>query len=95
MVKYLQIYQDMISQNQEVFEHFGILHNQYALEPKKYKAEFNLVGEQVMALVRRYEARLCSHSENSGFGKFSGGLAGKFWEKLEEDYPLIAEVGIK
>lgn len=95
MVKYLQIYQDMISQNQEVFDRFGVLHNQYALEPKKYKDEFNRVGEEVLTLVRRYEARLCSHSENSGFGKFSGGLAGKFWEKLTSEFPLIEEVGIR
>ena len=95
MVKYLQIYQDMISQNQEIFDRFGIVHNQYAIEPRKYKEEFNRVGEQVMTLVRRYEARLCSHSENSGFGKFSGGLAGKFWERLEKDYPMICGVGVK
>ena len=95
MVKYLQVYRDMISQNQEIFDRFGIIHNQYSVEPKKYKDEFNQVGEQAMALIRRYEARLCSHSENSGFGKFSGGLAGKFWERLRSDFPLIDEVGVK
>lgn len=95
MVKYLQIYREMISQNQELFDRFGVLHNQYALDPKKYKDEYNQLGGQVMTLIRRYEARLCSHSENSGFGKFSGGLAGKFWGKLEEDYPLINEIGVK
>ena len=95
MVKYLQIYIEMIGQNQEIFDQFGILHNQYALEPRKYKVEFNRLGERIMTLVRRYKSRLCSHSENSGFGKFSGGLTGKFWEKLTLDYPRIDEVGIK
>lgn len=85
----------MIRQNEPVFASFKKTHDLYAENPKKFKSQFNNEGEEILIIIRRYENQLCGKSENSGFGKFSGGLAGKFWEEIRVTFPKIDEVGIK
>ncbi|MDO8551737.1 MAG: hypothetical protein Q7S03_03620 [bacterium] len=94
MTKYREIFQEMLEQNKELFDSFRELHDQYALNPEKWKKEFNEKGEEILALMRRYENRLCKHSEGSGFGKFTGNLAEKFHEEVRNLFPQIDNIGL-
>lgn len=94
MAKYQQVFEEMLSQNSELFDTFRKIHNQYSQDPQTWRAKYNEEGEKVMMIIRRYETRLCGKSEGSGFGKFSGGLSEKFWNQVRKEFPLIDEVGL-
>lgn len=84
----------MIRQNKQAFDEFKEIHDQFAAQPNKWQAEFNNKGEEIQMIIRRYENQLCQHTENGGFGKFSGGLAEKFWEEIRQMFPKIDEIGV-
>lgn len=92
--KYQQVFLEMLSQNQALFDSFRQVHDNYSKDPQKYQAEFNEVGEQVLDVVRRYENRLCNNSQNSGFGKFSTHLSDKFQSQVKAAFPKINLVGL-
>lgn len=94
MVKYKKIFDEMVRQNKQVFEEFKEIHDQFAVQPNKWRTVFNTKGEEIQMIIRRYENRLCSKSENGGFGKFSGTLAEKFWEEIRKNFPKIDEIGV-
>lgn len=85
----------MVGQNKSLFNSFKKTHDLYVENPKKFKSQFNDEGDEVLIIIRRYENLLCRHSENGGFGKFSGGLVEKFWKEIRILLPKIDEVGIK
>jgi hypothetical protein len=93
MVKYKQIFNEMIQENKAVFADFKKLHDQYAQDEKKWKTDFDREGQKILLIVKRYENRLCGRSENSGYGKFSSGLTDKFWGEVKTLFPLIEFVG--
>jgi hypothetical protein len=95
MVKYKQVFENMLKQNRALFEEFKIIHDQFALQPNKWRAEFNEKGEEVQTIIRRFENQLCKHTESGGFGKFSGGLSEKFWEEIRKMFSKIDEIGIE
>lgn len=95
MTKSQTVFNEMLSQNKELFTEFKKIHDQYAQDPARFRLDYNRVGEKVMEVIRRYESRLCGKAENSGFGKFTGSLAEKFWAIIKKDYPLIDEVGLR
>ena len=94
MVKYKAVYQEMVAQNRPLFENFKKVHDQYFMDPKKWQTEYNQVGETVQDIIRKYENRLCSHSENSGYGKFSSTLSDKFHEEIKKNFPKIDSIGL-
>ena len=94
MAKYQQVFQQMLSQNKELFESFKKVHDKYSQDQKVWRAKYNEEGEKIMTIIRRYESRLCGRSEGSGFGKFTGGLSEKFWNLVRKEFPLIDEVGL-
>jgi gamma-glutamylcysteine synthetase len=94
MTKYKRVFEEMIRQNQSDFDFFKQIHDQYSLNPQKFKEEFNNQGEKIQMILRRYENQLCRHSESGGFGKFSGNLAEKFWEEVRNEFPKIDEIGL-
>ena len=94
MVKYKEYYDRMVRENKEVFDKFANLHADYGMDNDKYQEEFNEEGEKIMKLVHLWEDKLCSHSEKSGYGSYTGGLAEKFQAEVRAHLPLIDHVGI-
>lgn len=93
--KFKQVYDLMIKQNQEVFDSFKAVHDNFVLDPKKYQEEFNLEGYDIQDLIRKYENILCGKSENGGFGKFSSNLAEKFHAEVKKIFPKIDHIGLE
>ncbi len=94
MTKYQKYFQDMLAQNKQLFEEFKIVHEQYSHDPKSHQDKFNEVGADILDVIRRYENRLCSKTEGSGFGKFSTNLADKFQAEVKAYFPKIGSVGL-
>lgn len=92
--KHQQYFQDMLENNQELFDNFKRIHALYEQDAEKYQKEFNEEGEKVVAIVRRYENMLCNHSEGGKYGKFSSNLSDKFWETVRKYFPKIDFVGL-
>ena len=95
MTKYKKCFAEMINQHKDLFTSFKKVHDQYALDPKKWKSQFNSEGQRVLEIVKKYENILCGHSENSGYGKFSSNLSDKFWAEVRSYLPRIDFVGIQ
>lgn len=95
MTKYEEYYQKMIDANMELFGEFGEIHDNYLLNPAKWQMKYNEIGEKAVAVIREWEKRLCQHSEGGLYGKFSAGLADKFWNLVRKDFPKVDFVGIK
>lgn len=93
MTKYQQYLQDMLAQNKELFDRFKTIHDSYSQNPQKWQSELNQVGYEVQDVIRRYENRLCGHSETSGYGKFTTKLANKFQEEVRSIFPNIDAIG--
>jgi CRISPR/Cas system-associated protein Cas10 (large subunit of type III CRISPR-Cas system) len=95
MTKSQQYFQDMMEYNKELFDEFKIIHDKFASDEKKYREEFNEVGERVQVIIRKYENLLCSHAEGGKFGKFSDKTADTFWKYIRGAFPKIDFIGIK
>jgi hypothetical protein len=94
MTKYQKYFEEMMAQNKQLFEEFKTIHDQYSQDPKSHQDKFNEVGADVLDVIRRYENRLCSKTEGSGFGKFSSNLADKFRAEVKAYFPKIDSVGL-
>lgn len=95
MVKYKQIFQEMIKQNKTLFAEFEEVHNKYTLASKRWQREFNQKGEEVLSVIRQYENRLCRQTEGGGYGKFASNLADKFHEEVKAHFPKIDDIGLQ
>jgi len=95
MSKYKKVFDEMRYQNKQAFDSFKEIHDQFAMQPNKWREEFNEKGEEIQMIIRRYENQLCSHSENGGFGKFTGNLSEKFWGEIRKVFPKIDEIGVQ
>lgn len=93
MKLYQQLFQEMLSIHKDLFAKFKDIHDKYAIDPKKYQAQFNEIGDEVMTIIRKYENRLCSKTERSSYSKFSMQLSDKFWSGVRAIYPKIDFVG--
>lgn len=95
MTKYRKYFQQMLDKYPRQFTRFKEVHDNYALDPDKWKDLFNIEGEMVMEIIREWERRLCSHSERGQYGKFSSNLADKFMDQVRAFFPKIDFVGVK
>ncbi len=95
MTKYREYVDKMLEENKVLFESFKGIHDRYVMEPDRFQAEFNEMGEKVMLVVRHYEDKLCKRSEGSGYASFTGTLAEKFQVELRKVFPMIDNIGIK
>ncbi len=93
MSKYKEFYEDMISSHEDLFDKFKTIHDKYDLSPEKNQEEFNIIGQDILQLIRRYENMLCGKSESGKYGKFSSKLSEKFWELIRSNFPKIDMVG--
>jgi hypothetical protein len=83
----------MLELNKEQFDEFEKIHTLYLSSPDKYQKEFNSIGADTMDIIRDWENRLCNKSESSQYGKFSSGLADKFWELIRKRFEKIDFIG--
>ena len=95
MTKSQQYFQDMIEYNAELFEEFKKVHDKFTADEKKFRDEFNEVGERVLVVIRKYENLLCQHAEGGKYGKFSDKTADTFWKHIRGAFPKIDFVGMK
>lgn len=95
MSKHQTIYQEMLTNNPELFSSFKVVHEQFASDKNTYRKKFNEIGEQVVDTIRKYEKMLCSKTDSGGYGKYSSGLSDRFWENVRRDFPLIDFVGVE
>jgi hypothetical protein len=95
MKQHEKLFQEMITTHKELFGRFKLLNDEYAVNPDQVKADFNKVGEAVLAVIRTYENRLCSSTERSQYNKFSGGLAEKFWADIRTLFNKIDFIGVE
>lgn len=93
MTKTDQYFTLMLEQNQEMFKVFREVHDEYTNDPQRYQELFNEIGRDVQDVVRRYENMLCSHSEGSGYGKFSTKLSEKFQARIVKEFPKYNAIG--
>lgn len=93
MIKYKQVFGEMLEYNKDLFDAFRQIHSQYELDPEATQALFNEEGEKVLRIIRRYENILCGKSESGKYGKFSSTLSDKFWSEIRLHFPQIDSVG--
>lgn len=84
----------MLENHKDLFDAFKVVHDKYMVEPQKYQAHLNELGEDVLKIIRRYENMLCSAAEGGKYGKFSSKTADKFWEYVRGFLPKIDAVGL-
>lgn len=94
MVKYKKAFKEMLEDNQNIFNDFKKIHDDFGKNTINSQKKFNSQGTKVLHIIRRYENNLCSHSEKSGFGIFSANLSDKFWGEVRNYLPLIDQVKI-
>lgn len=85
----------MLEENEALFADFEQIHARYDLDPQVWQEKFNGVGEPIIELIKKYENKLCRHSEKGQYANFSAGLAEKFWELARKEFPKIDFVGVK
>lgn len=85
----------MLKQNKKLFDEFKEVHDNYAKDPKVWKAKFNEIGQDVLDIVRRYENTLCSKSQSGGYGKFTSNLAIKFHDEIKNHFSKIDSIGLE
>lgn len=95
MTKFKQVFNEMIEQNKELFDEFEWVHQHYSENPGKWQRTFNIVGEKVLEVIRKYEDLLCRKSEGGGYGKFTSNLSQKFQEEIRIHFPKINHIGIE
>ena len=85
----------MVDENLKLFGQFQDIHDKYALNPDIWQTKYNEIGEQIVAIIRDWERRLCRESERGVYGKYSATLADKFWNLVRKDFPKIDFVGVR
>lgn len=95
MIKYKQHVADMLAVHKDIFLGFKEVHDKYEKDPKKWQAEFNEKGREILPILQRWENSLCSKSESGKYGKFSSGLADKFRGEVKQHFPKIDYIGMQ
>lgn len=95
MTKYKQYFRDMSDQNEELFNQFQEIHDNYLKDRKTWSKQFHSVGQQVVDIMRDWERRLCSGMERGANSVYSMKLADKFWSEIKKRYSHIELVGVK
>lgn len=93
--KYKQYFEQMMEENQEVFERFKPVHEQYKLNREANQAKFNDIGKEVVELVRDWERRLCTVMGRSKYSQYAQKVSEKFWDLVRAEFDQIDMVGVK
>jgi len=93
--KYKEYFNQMFSENKELFLHFKLLCDDFGRDRATFKDQFDKEGKVVLEIIKEWESRLCGHMEKGDNAVFSSNLADKFWEEVRAYYPFIDLVGVK
>ena len=93
MTKFKKYFQRMIEQNQDAFDKFRTVHNEYALNPDPNQENYNIEGGKILKIIKEWESKLC-HQQEKTYSQYAGKLAEKFWEEVRKEYPMIDHIGI-
>lgn len=93
--KYQVLFLQMLKENESLLSEFKLLHDKYEKDPDAYQDEYNKEGEKVLEIIQRYEDMLTSHTENSGYGKFSAKLSDRFRSAVKTLFPKLDFIGVK
>ena len=94
MTKSQQFFKDMMENHKEVFNAFQIIHDKYALDPKKFQKELNHEADHVMTIIRKYDNMLCNNAQGSKYSKFASKTSETFWNLIRSRFPKIDCVGL-
>lgn len=95
MTRYKQAYQEMYSQNKELFDNFKKVHDGYTKDQEFFQFRFNKIGRRVLEAVHEHENKLCGKTERGVYNKFSGNLSEKFRQEVKKAFPKIDFVGVR
>jgi hypothetical protein len=95
MIKYKQYFQEMIAENQALFDAFQPVHDGYMHDRKAWSARFHEEGKVVVEVIREWERRLCAGMERGQNAVYSSKLAEKFWGEVKQRFPFIERVGVR
>lgn len=90
--KFKKQFDEMLKNNEALFDHYLQLEKDYEKNPDETKEELESVKNKLMRIIRRNEDMLCSKSENTKYGVYSENLAMKFWEEVRNVFPRIDAV---
>ncbi|MBU0998601.1 hypothetical protein KJ570_03670 [Patescibacteria group bacterium] len=93
MTKFKEYFQRMIEQNQDAFDKFRTVHNEYTLNPDPNQENYNIEGKKILKIIKEWESKLCNQQEKT-YSQYAGKLAEKFWEEVRKEYPMIDHIGI-
>ena len=94
MTKSQQYFHDMMEYHKELFDEFKMIHDKFVEDEKKYRQEFNEIGEKVLVIIRKYENLLCQHAEGGKYGKFSDKTADTFWKYIRGEFTKVDFIGM-
>ena len=93
--KYKDYFNQMFSENRDLFHQFMVISQQYSVDKSAHQVEFNRLGQTVTEIIRDWERRLCRQMEKGKNSVFSARLADKFWAEVRKFMPLIDLVGVE
>jgi len=85
----------MTDQNEDLFNKFEKIHNDYLIDKKANEEKFHKVGLDVVDTVRFWERKLCAGMERGNNAVYSDRLADKFWDEVRARFSHIDMVGVK
>jgi len=94
MPKYKEYARRMLDANKELFEKFRAVHDKYSLDTNANQEEYNLIGAEVMLVVKEWEGKLCRQSEKAGYSNYTTNLAEKFQAEVKNYFPFIDHIGL-
>jgi len=93
--KFKKFYTLMTDQNEDLFNKFEKIHNDYLIDKKANEEKFHKVGLDVVDTVRFWERKLCAGMERGNNAVYSDRLADKFWDEVRARFSHIDMVGVK
>lgn len=94
MTRYKQAFEEMYTQNKELFDSFKIVHDCFVKDPESFQFRFNKIGKKVLGVIKEHENKLCGKTERGVYNKFSGNLSEKFRGEVKKMLPKIDFVGV-
>lgn len=95
-VKFKKIFENLWKENEDIFQKFFLLNNDYGQTEKRKKIEneFQEIGSQVKEILQRGEDELCRQMEKSQHRFYSSNLADKYWDEVRKYFKYIDLVGV-
>ncbi len=70
MAKYQDYFLEMLENNQDLFDSFKIIHDNYLVNPDAWKDKFNNVGSEIMDIIKDYEADSAGQAKEASIASF-------------------------